>query len=130
MERERLIELLTDDTGSAAATPAAGTCRRGLVDGAEFVVYEETLPAESLAATYARRELHLSKLGLDSLGFAESVRGLSALPADTQLRLGHVGVEDPPFSFVLFLDKEATRVVGCVGVARNDPPKGTDEGGL
>lgn len=114
MDRERLIELLDDPE------PAVATCRRGLEEGAEFAVYEETVPARSLASAYARRERSIAKLGLDSLGFPVSVRRLADLPEETPLRLGHIAVEDPPYSFIVFLDKGATEVFGCVGVTRTE----------
>jgi len=116
MDRERLIALLDRDDSE----PAVATCRRGLEDGAEFAVYEETVPAHSLASTYARRARSISKLGLDSLGFPVSVERLAELPDETPLRLGHIAVEDPPYSFIVFLDAAATEVFGCVGVTRTE----------
>ncbi|GIG70241.1 hypothetical protein [Phytomonospora endophytica] len=116
MDRERLIELLDLDSPDLAVA----TCRRGLVDGAEFAVYEETVPAHNLASTYARRARSIAKLGLDSLGFPASVERLSGLPEGTPLRLGHIAVDDPPYSFIVFLDKRATEVFGCVGVTRTE----------
>ncbi|MEV6929717.1 hypothetical protein AB0M46_35220 [Dactylosporangium sp. NPDC051485] len=110
MEREALLRLLAEEPG--AAFEACGAAIRA---GAEYVVWDHTVPAHELARSYSRRAQHMAKIGNPMLGGAEAVAQLQ-VSGDRPLRIGEAKVEDPPTHFQLFLTADASRVVACIGI--------------
>ncbi|GGM58731.1 hypothetical protein ACFFX1_51205 [Dactylosporangium sucinum] len=110
MDREALLRLLSEEPG--AAFEACGAAIRA---GAEYVVWDHTVPADALARSYARRAQHMAKIGNPMLGGAEAIEQLQA-SGDRPLRTGEAKVEDPPTHFQIFLTADASRVVACIGI--------------
>jgi hypothetical protein len=110
MDRDELVRALT------GGSPAYEACRSALLADAEFVVWDEAIPANELAASYRRRERFMAHSGTPTLGFAEAVEQLGAA-GSAGLRLGQVEGVDPAYLFMLFVDGTEDRVVACLGVA-------------
>ncbi|WP_238016114.1 hypothetical protein KZZ52_08315 [Dactylosporangium sp. AC04546] len=110
MDREALLRLLAEEPG--AAFEACGDAIRA---GADFVVWDHTIPADELTQIYARRAKHLAKIGNPMLGGAEAIEQLEA-SGDRPLRTGEAKIEDPPTHFQIFLTADASRVVACIGI--------------
>lgn len=110
MEREALLRLLAKEPGAAYAA-----CGAAIAAGAEYVVWDDTVPAEQLASSYSRRARHMAKIGRPMLGGDEAVEQLQ-IAGVTPLRIGEAKLEDPPTHFQLFLTSDASRVVACLGI--------------
>lgn len=74
MNRERLAAILEQHEGEAFVA-----CRQALLAGARFWVAGGSQPASTLVQTYARRDKHTKKRGIETIGFAEAVTKLGAL---------------------------------------------------
>jgi hypothetical protein len=109
--RDELLDLL------AGAGPVGVACREALLAGAQYVLYDEPIPAERLAQSYARRLAHLDRTGVPTAGFADAVDALRAHGA-AEVLLGSASVADPPYHYQLFLSADADRVVACLGVSQ------------
>ncbi|MER7002661.1 hypothetical protein ABT297_06390 [Dactylosporangium sp. NPDC000555] len=110
MEREALLRLLAEEPGAAFEA-----CRAAIGAGAEYVVWDHTLPADQLARSYSRRAQHMAKIGNPMLGGAEAIEQLQT-SGDRPLRVGEAKVADPPTHFQLFLAADGSRVVACIGI--------------
>jgi hypothetical protein len=110
MEREALLRLLAEEPGAAFQA-----CRAAIRAGAEYVVWDHTLPADQLARSYLRRAQHMAKIGNPMLGSAEAIDVLQT-SGDRPLRVGEAKIENPPTHFQLFLTEDASRVVACIGI--------------
>jgi hypothetical protein len=110
MEREALLRLLAGEPGAAFVA-----CRAAIRAGAEYVVWDEPLPAEQLARSYSRRARHMARIGNPMLGAVEAVEQLQ-ISGDRLLRIGEAKVENPPTHFQLFLTVDASRIVACLGI--------------
>ena len=113
MERDELVQALADGSTAHEA------CQSALLGGAEYTIWEGTIPADELASSYHRRERFMTRSGIPTLGFAEAVEHLRAA-GTIGLRLGQVEGTEPAYLFMLFLDGAADRVVACLGVAELD----------
>ncbi|MEH1169256.1 hypothetical protein V6V47_28150 [Micromonospora sp. CPCC 205539] len=109
MEREELVLLLGDDS------PVHTACRQALEQGGAFSVDDDLIPANILASTHRRREVHTRERAIPTLGFAAAVDTLLAL-GEQPLRLASVTQPDPPYHFQLFLAATGTSVLACLGV--------------
>jgi hypothetical protein len=110
MEREALLRLLALEPGAAFEA-----CGEAIRAGAEYVVWDDPLPADQLARSYSRRALHMAKIGNPMLGGAEAIEQLHS-SGQRMLRIGEAKVDDPPTHFQLFLTADASRVVACLGI--------------
>ncbi|MFB9408106.1 MULTISPECIES: hypothetical protein [Dactylosporangium] len=110
MEREALLRLLGEEPGAAFEA-----CRDAIQAGAEYVVWDHTLPADQLARSYLRRAQHMARIGTPMLGSAEAIDVLQTA-GDRPLRVGEAKIENPPTHFQLFLTADATRVLACIGI--------------
>ena len=110
MEREVLLRLLDEEPGEAFVA-----CKDAIRAGADYVVWDDTVPADQLARSYSRRAQHMAKIGTPMLGGAEAIAHLQVAGV-RPLRIGEAKVEDPPTHFQLFLTADATRVVACLGI--------------
>jgi hypothetical protein len=110
MERDALLRLLSEEPGAAYEA-----CRAAIRAGAEYVVWDHTLPADQLARSYSRRAQHMAKIGNPMLGGAEAIAQLET-SGDRPLRVGEAKIENPPTHFQLFLTADASRVVACIGI--------------
>jgi hypothetical protein len=123
VDRDLLVQLLSGEDGEDEAFTA---CRQFVVAGARLWVSDQVQPAAELARTYQRRARHTEQVGIPTLGFPAAVRALRRY-GEQLVRLGAVDVSDPPYHFQLFLDKELTSVIACLGVDqdpahRREPP--------
>ncbi len=110
MEREVLLRLLDEVPGEAFVA-----CKDAIRAGADYVVWDDTVPADQLARSYSRRAQHMAKIGTPMLGGDDAIARLQ-ISGDRPLRIGEAKVEDPPTHFQLFLTADATRVVACLGI--------------
>jgi hypothetical protein len=110
MEREALLRLLDEEPGEAFEA-----CGDAIRAGADYVVWDDTVPADQLARSYSLRARHMAKIGNPMLGSAEAIEQLQT-SGDRPLRIGEAMVEDPPTHFQLFLTADASRVVACIGI--------------
>ncbi|MEV8512845.1 hypothetical protein [Dactylosporangium sp. NPDC051484] len=90
-------------------------CRAAIRAGAEYIVWDHTLPADQLARNYSRRAQHMAKIGNPMLGGTEAIEQLRT-SGDRPLRVGEAKVADPPTHFQLFLAADGSRVVACIGI--------------
>lgn len=109
VERDRLAELL-DTSGYASSA-----CRHALLDGADFTVWDDSVPASKMLPAYERRERHTLAEDIPTLGFAAAIADLRSM-GNRPVQVGQVKIVDPPYVFMLFLDAEGTSVVACFGV--------------
>ena len=109
MTRDELAELLE--------TPgyAASACRHALLDGARFVVWENSGPANQMVPAYERQEALAAGSGTASIGFSEALTALRAAGAQL-VRLGTVTIAQPPYRFTVFLASDPQAVVACLGI--------------
>ncbi|WP_139131925.1 hypothetical protein [Micromonospora chersina] len=112
MTRDELLSALADDV------PAHRACRQALLQGAEFVVWDEGIPASHLESIYRRRERHIRRTGQRTIGLREAVEQLRERRPEL-VRLGKVTVKDPPWAYMLFLALDRPHVIGCTGVERD-----------
>ncbi|MFF5226776.1 hypothetical protein [Dactylosporangium sp. NPDC000521] len=110
MEREVLLRLLDEVPGEAFVA-----CKDAIRAGADYVVWDDTVPADQLARSYSRRAQHMAKIGTPMLGGDDAITRLQ-VAGGRPLRIGEAKVEDPPTHFQLFLTADATRVVACLGI--------------
>jgi hypothetical protein len=110
MNRERLAAILEQHEGEAFVA-----CRQALLAGARFWVAGGSQPASTLVQTYARRDKHTRKRGIETIGFAEAVTKLGAL-GEELVRLAAADSDHPPYHFMLFLNADATTPLACLGV--------------
>ncbi len=109
VERVRLAELL--DTPSYASS----ACRYALLDGARFVVWDSSGPADRMVPAYERRGALAAAAGTSTLGFPEALAALRAAGSQ-HLRLGTVTLAQPPYRFTVFLADDPEIVVACLGI--------------
>lgn len=109
MERNHLAALL-DGVGYAESA-----CRHALLDGARFVIWDGSGPADLMAETYRRREASAIVAGTSTLGFTEALAALSAAGTQ-QLRLGTITLAEPAYRFTVFLALAPEVVVACLGI--------------
>lgn len=115
MTRDNLAGMLGEQT--MACVPA----RDALIAGGAFVVWDGLVPADRLAHTYRRRLRHTQKRGQPTLGLAVTVDRL--LDAEGELlRIGQIVTTDASWTFMLFLNADATEVLACTGVTRTPAP--------
>ena len=110
MDREVLLRLLDEVPGEAFVA-----CKDAIRAGADYIVWDDTVPADQLARSYSRRAQHMAKIGTPMLGGDDAIARLQ-ISGDRPLRIGEAKVEDPPTHFQLFLSADATRVVACLGI--------------
>ena len=115
MTRDELLGALVDDA------PAHRACRQALLQGAEFVVWEDGIPASHLESIYRRRERHARATGRRMVGLRETVERLRECGPQL-VRLGKVTVNDPPGAFMLFLALDRPHMIGCTEVGRGGGP--------
>ena len=109
MDRDLLVQLLGGENEAFTA------CRQFVVGGARLWVSDQVQSAAELARTYQRRESHIELAGIPTVGFSVAVQALHQY-GEQPVRLGAVDADDPPYHFQLFLDKELTTVIACLGV--------------
>ena len=109
MDRDLLVQLLGGENEAFTAA------RQFVLAGARLWISDQAQPASQLARTYQRRERHIEQVGIPTLGFSTAVRALRRY-GEQPVRLGAVDADDPPYHFQLFLDKELTSVIACLGV--------------
>jgi len=114
VERVRLAELL-DSPGYASSA-----CRHALLDGARFVVWDSSGPADRMVPAYERREALAAAAGTSTLGFSEALAALRAAGSQ-RLRLGTVTLAQPPYRFTVFLALDPEVVVACLGIEGDNP---------
>ncbi len=90
-------------------------CRAAVLAGAEIEVPGGTVQADRIAAIYARRERHVRRAGIATVGFAAAVEVLTNLGSEP-IRMGAVKVGDSSYHFQLFFDEAAAAVIACLGV--------------
>jgi len=122
VDRDLLVQLLGGEN------EAFTVCRQFVVAGARLWVSDQVQPAVELARTYQRRESHIEQVGIPTLGFSIAVQALHQY-GEQLVRLGAVDVDDPPYHFQLFLDKELTSVIACLGVDQDPAHRMTPEWG-
>src|SRR5262249_35842834 len=110
MEREALLRLLDEQRGAAFVA-----CGDAIRAGADYVVWDHTVPADQLARSYSRRAHHIARSGNPMLGGAEAIKRLP-VSGDRPLRIGEAKIDNPPPHFQLFLTADASRVVACLGI--------------
>jgi hypothetical protein len=111
VERDHLAQLL-DTSGYASKA-----CRHALLEGAEFIFWDGSVPASRMLPAYERRQSHTLAEGIPTLGFAEAVDGLRSMGTEP-VRLGQVTVVDPPYLFMVFLTADSSTIVGCLGIGQ------------
>ena len=115
MERTELAQLFdTSDT-------ASGACRHALLGGADYIVWEDPVPADRILPAYERRALRTVAAGVPTVGFAEAMASLRRIGTQP-VRLGQVTGTDPPFLYMLFLTDDASTVVACLGIDQEKNP--------
>ncbi|MFG2165569.1 hypothetical protein [Micromonospora chersina] len=115
MTRDELLSALADDV------PAHRACRQALLQGAEFVVWEDGIPASHLESIYRRRKRHAQITGRRTVALRETVERLRKCGPQL-VRLGKVTVNEPPGAFMLFLAFDRPHVIGCTEVERGGGP--------
>ncbi|MEU6242885.1 hypothetical protein [Streptomyces sp. NPDC047024] len=108
MERAELERLLTTADDAAAAALSA------LREGASYIVWNGTTPAQPLAHTYARRLRLTRRDGTETLGLERAVRLLAGRGGP--VRLGRIDSVDGAWIYTLFLTEDGTDLVACTGV--------------
>lgn len=114
MTREDLAAMLTAQT--AACPPA----RAALLADGTFTVWDGLVPAQQLARTYRVRLRLTQRRGQPTLGLSTTVN-LLFQAAEAPIRIGRIDTADTaekPWTFMLFLNADATEVLACTGVAR------------
>lgn len=109
VERNQLAELLEGPSYASSA------CRHALLDGARFLLWEGSTPADRMVPAYERKEALAAAEGTATLGFSEALVALRAA-GTKQLRLGQVTLANPPYRFMVFLSDDPESVVACLGV--------------
>jgi hypothetical protein len=109
MDRDGVARLLTGTSYTATA------CRYALQDGADFILWQGTAPADRMVPAYERREARALADGVPTLGFPEALEGLRRAGCQ-QVQLGQVTLADPPYLFMIFLAGDPTALVACVGI--------------
>jgi hypothetical protein len=94
-------------------SPAAAECVTALRAGAPYQVHPDTVSRESALRIYALRAQRTHADQTPTLGMPEALRDL-ANAIDPQVRI--VAISDDRHDFALFLDPDATRIIGCLGV--------------
>jgi hypothetical protein len=107
--RDELLSAFVDDV------PANRACQQALRQGAEFVIWDEGIPASHLEPIYRRRERHTRRTGQPTTGLREAVDRLRDCGTEP-IRLGQVTAKDPAYTFILFLAMDQPHVIGCTGV--------------
>ena len=74
MEREVLLRLLDEVPGEAFVA-----CKDAIRAGADYVVWDDTVPADQLARSYSRRAQHMAKIGTPMLGGDDAIAGAADL---------------------------------------------------
>ncbi|MEU4151816.1 hypothetical protein [Streptomyces sp. NPDC026659] len=113
MERAELERLLTTADDAAAAALSA------LREGASYVVWDGTTPAQVLAHTYARRLRLTRRDGTATLGLERAVGLLTGHGGP--VRLGRIDSVDGAWIYMLLLTEDAADLVACTGVRRKQP---------
>lgn len=108
MEREQLERLLGGDDETSLAARAV------LSAGASHVVWEGTVPTESLARVYGRRLRHTRRKGIETTGLERAVQRLDR--HGRPVRLGQIRAADGSWIFMLFLNQDGSALVACTGV--------------
>lgn len=112
VDRTTLVELL--DT----SWEADSACRRALLDGADFHIWDEgPTPVNNLVHIYGRRERLTRRKRTASIGFSDAVVRLRACGFDEVL-IGYVKDLDGRRHFQLFVAPDGSRIVSCLGVDR------------
>ena len=114
VERTRLAELLDSPDYASSA------CRHALLDGARFVVWESSGPADRMVPAYERREALAAAAGTSTLGFSKALVALRAAGSQ-HLRLGTVTRAQPSYRFTVFLAVDPEVVIACLGVEGEGP---------
>ncbi|MER6315044.1 hypothetical protein ABT237_14890 [Streptomyces sp. NPDC001581] len=111
MERHELIRLLAGDDAVSKAALAA------LVDGGEYVIWEETeLSSEARARAYESRGRSYQRRGVETLGLE---RGVQLLREHAQpIHAGKITAVDGSWIFHFFLTEDRSDLVACIGGRR------------
>jgi hypothetical protein len=112
VNREVVADLLVGEGVAASA------CSSALRDGAEFILWEGSAPADRMLAAYRRRHQRALADAAPTVGFPEALERLGRAGADT-LVLGQVSANDPDYLYMIFLTENPPALVACVGIARD-----------
>ncbi|MFI6090579.1 hypothetical protein [Streptomyces sp. NPDC051218] len=83
------------------------------------------MPADRLANIYRTRLRHTQRRGQPTLALAATVNLLLAAEEEL-LHIGQINAADASWTFMLFLNADATAVVACTAVARRATPTRPD----
>ncbi|MER7513636.1 hypothetical protein ABTX82_35720 [Streptomyces lavendulae] len=111
MERHELMQLLAGGDAVSKAALAA------LVDGGEYVIWEETeLSSDVRARAYESRRRSYQRRGIETMGLE---RGVQLLREHARpVRTGKITSVDGSWIFQLFLTEEGSDLVACIGGRR------------
>ncbi|WP_405683622.1 hypothetical protein OG204_00460 [Streptomyces sp. NBC_01387] len=109
----------------SAQTTACQPARAALLADGTFAVWDGLVPAEQLARTYRARLRRTQRRGQPTLGLDATV-DLLFQAAQEPLRVGQIRPADKSWTFMIFLNADATEILACTGVARSDPPPAPD----
>jgi hypothetical protein len=109
VERNHLAMLLDSPSYASSA------CRHALLDGARFVVWDTSGPADAMVPAYERQAALATAEGTSTLGFPEALDALRAA-GKQPVRLGTITMAEPPYRFTVFLATEPEGVVACLGI--------------
>ncbi|PUA80510.1 hypothetical protein [Nocardioides currus] len=113
MDRNALIEALQRPDS------ASQECLSAVAQGAEFEVFEGTVPVAELLTIYQRRRAHVDAVGLAHGGFDQALTVLKTHEVEGA-RLGQVTDRVGHRQYQLFLPADHDGVLACLWV-RNDP---------
>ncbi|MDX5563994.1 hypothetical protein PYK79_12390 [Streptomyces sp. ID05-04B] len=119
MTRDDLIAMLREQT------PACGPARNALIAGADFVVWDDLVPANRHAGVYRNRMHHSLKRGHTIDGLADRV-DILLRAGEEPLRTGSIDAVDRSSRFTIFLNSTATVIVACCGGRRPTTIGSTD----
>lgn len=108
MERNQIAALLRDGSEVTASARAA------LLSGGVGIVWDGTMPSESLAKIYRRRLGLTRRTGQETRGLEQAVELLSAY--GPPVRLGRVTSSDGDWVYMLFLSEDTQSLIACTGV--------------
>jgi hypothetical protein len=112
MDQQDLTDLLD------GSTEAGSACRTALLEGAELILWQGSVPADRMLAAYRRRHAHVLADAVESVGFTEALEDLESA-GTRQLNLAQVTVADPAYVYMLFLTYAPPALVACLGIARS-----------
>ena len=96
---------------AASPTQAAAQCHEDVRQGAPFRIHRDTVTRDYAVSVYSARAHAMATAGASVAGAAEAIGALATAPID-RVRLGAVTGRS---HYMLFLDPEATFLIGCLG---------------